>query len=193
MTTATAPTTAVPTGVTPTRNVRPQITGELNALVATVATPAGPFTVITRLDGSTVLASGWTDEPGLLLPVIHSTLRPRILQQSEATNGITDIVGAYHEGDLKVIDSVAVEQLSGPFLMHAWDVLREVPPGGPVTYTEYAELSGRPIAVRAAASACARNAAALFVPCHRVLRLDGSLGGFRWGLPVKQWLIDHEN
>ena len=42
------------------------------------------------------------------------------------------------------------------------------------------------------ADRAARNAAALFVPCHRVLRLDGSLGGFRWGLPVKRWLLDHE-
>jgi methylated-DNA-[protein]-cysteine S-methyltransferase len=62
-----------------------------------------------------------------------------------------------------------------------------------VTYTEFAARAGRPAAVRAAAQACARNAAALFVPCHRVLRLDGSLGGFRWGLPVKRWLIDHES
>ncbi|RIJ78982.1 methylated-DNA--[protein]-cysteine S-methyltransferase [Nakamurella silvestris] len=173
----------------PTRTVAPDRT---KALVATVRTPAGPFTVITRTDGEAVLASGWTDETGLLLPVIHPSLRPRMLQRSEITDRITDVVSAYHEGDIASINDVAVEQLSGPFLMHAWEVLRQVPPGGPVTYTEYAQLSGRPVAVRAAASACARNAAALFVPCHRVLRLDGSLGGFRWGLPVKQWLINHE-
>ena len=49
-----------------------------------------------------------------------------------------------------------------------------------------------PSAVRAAASICARNAAALFVPCHRVLRTGGALGGFAWGLPVKQALLDRE-
>jgi methylated-DNA-[protein]-cysteine S-methyltransferase len=70
--------------------------------------------------------------------------------------------------------------------------MRDIKPGAPVTYTAFAELSGRPAAVRGAASACARNAAALFVPCHRVLRTDGSLGGYRWGLPVKRWLLDHE-
>jgi methylated-DNA-[protein]-cysteine S-methyltransferase len=70
--------------------------------------------------------------------------------------------------------------------------LRHVKPGEPVTYTAFAELTGRPRAVRAAAAACARNAAALFVPCHRVLRTDGTLGGYRWGLDVKRWLLDHE-
>ena len=85
-----------------------------------------------------------------------------------------------------------VRQRSGEFLEHAWDVLRTVPAGAPVTYTEYAAKSGRPAAVRAAASACARNAAALFVPCHRVLRTDGTLGGFRWGLEVKRRLLAHE-
>ena len=43
-----------------------------------------------------------------------------------------------------------------------------------------------------ATSACARNAVALFVPCHRVLRTDGTLGGYRWGLDVKRWLLAHE-
>ncbi|MQA25216.1 MAG: methylated-DNA--[protein]-cysteine S-methyltransferase, partial [Micromonosporaceae bacterium] len=88
---------------------------------------------------------------------------------------------------------IPVRQLGGKFLTAAWEVLRRVPPDAPVTYTEYAALAGRPAAVRAAAQACARNAAALYVPCHRVVRIGGALGGFRWGLPVKRWLLDHES
>ena len=88
--------------------------------------------------------------------------------------------------------AVPVLQKSGPFRGHAWDMLRTVAPGHPVTYTEYAALSGNAKAVRAAASACAFNAAALFVPCHRVIRTDGSLGGFRWGLAIKESLLDRE-
>jgi len=72
-------------------------------------------------------------------------------------------------------------------------VLRSVAPGEPVTYTELAAMAGRPDAARAAASACARNACGLFVPCHRVVRTGGGLGGYRYGLGVKQWLLDHES
>jgi methylated-DNA-[protein]-cysteine S-methyltransferase len=72
-------------------------------------------------------------------------------------------------------------------------VMRDIKPGAPMTYTEFARLAGRPRAVRAAALACARNAVALFVPCHRVFRLDGGYGGYRWGIPVKQWLLTHED
>ena len=70
--------------------------------------------------------------------------------------------------------------------------MREIKPGSPLTYTEFAQLAGRPEAVRGAAAACARNPVALFTPCHRVLRMDGSLGRYRWGLPVKRLLLDHE-
>ena len=76
--------------------------------------------------------------------------------------------------------------------MHAWIVLRTVRGGEPLSYKEFAELSGRPSAIRGAAGACARNAVALFVPCHRILRTGGALGGFRWGLDVKRWLLTHE-
>lgn len=164
------------------------------ARTATVATPAGPFTVIVvDIDGTpTVLGSGWTAETGDLLPVIAPGLRPASLRRVRSVDGVTDAVVAYHEGAVTVIDEVPVRQRSGEFLQHAWDVLRGVPAGAPVTYTEFAAKAGRPSAVRAAGSACSRNAAALFVPCHRVVPAGGGVGGFRWGAPVKRWLLDHE-
>src|SRR6266545_733886 len=89
--------------------------------------------------------------------------------------------------------SVGERQLAQPFLSAAWQALRAIPPGEPISYTELAARAGRPAAVRAAAQACARNPCALFVPCHRVVRADGSLGGYRWGLPVKRWLLRWES
>ena len=154
-------------------------------------TPAGPFTAVVDADGA-VLASGWTADVDALLPLVHPSLRPASVRQVADLGDVSTAITRYHDGDLDAVDDVPVRQRSGAFLEHAWDVLRTVPAGAPVSYTEYAAKAGRPAAVRAAASACARNAAALFVPCHRVLRNDGSLGGFRWGLPVKRWLLDHE-
>ncbi|MEL4162145.1 methylated-DNA--[protein]-cysteine S-methyltransferase, partial [Corynebacterium bovis] len=73
----------------------------------------------------------------------------------------------------------------GGFRERAWRVLRHVPPGEPVTYAGFARMLGSSRAVRAAAGACASNAAALFVPCHRVLRSDGTVGGFRSSRAVR--------
>lgn len=158
---------------------------------ATQSTPIGPFTSIVDSDGS-VLASGWTDDAENLRALVHPTLRPTILQRRNDLGAVTRAVADYHNGELEAIDPIVVTQHSGEFLVHAWKVLRTVPAGHPVTYSEFAELSGRPAAVRAAAGACARNPAALFVPCHRVFRIGGVLGGFRWGLPAKRWLLAHE-
>ncbi len=163
------------------------------ATVATVPTPTGPFTVITTRDdqdAEVVLASGWTAEPGELLLLVHRSFRPGTV--TAGTPAALHAVEAYLAGEVAAIDEVAVHQLSGPFLTEAWGVLRTVPAGRPDSYAAFAARCGRPAAIRAAAQACARNAAALFVPCHRVLGSDGGLGGFRWGTPVKRWLLDHE-
>jgi methylated-DNA-[protein]-cysteine S-methyltransferase len=158
-----------------------------------VATPPGPFTVVaTRADDGSevVLASGWTADLDDLLPLVHPSLRPAAVELGHPE--ALDAVEAFLAGDVASIDSVPVQQMSGPFLTEAWHVLRTVPAGRPDSYAAFAARCGRPAAVRAAAQACARNAAALFVPCHRVLGSDGGLGGFRWGTPVKRWLLDHE-
>nr|WP_269809818.1 methylated-DNA--[protein]-cysteine S-methyltransferase [Kineosporia rhizophila] len=78
------------------------------------------------------------------------------------------------------------------FQARVWSALRRIPAGETRSYGEVAAEIGAPTAVRAVASACARNRLALVVPCHRVVRSDGTLGGFRWGLSVKQSLLDHE-
>jgi methylated-DNA-[protein]-cysteine S-methyltransferase len=157
----------------------------------TMTTPAGPLTVVTD-DEDAVRAAGFTDGVRDLLALIHPHLREEAVPVDDL-GPVTAAVRSYFDGDLTAIDGVAVEQFSGgEFMTEAWRVMREIKPGAPVTYSRFAELAGRPAAVRGAAAACARNPAALFTPCHRVLRLNGSLGGYRWGLPVKQWLLDHE-
>lgn len=159
---------------------------------ATTTTPAGPFTAIVDDDGA-VLASGWTSSADELRLLIHPSLRPLALRGLQSLGPVSAAIAKYHQGELTAIDDVPVRQQSGEFLMHAWEILRTVKAGNPVSYQDYATLAGRPAAARAAASACARNAAALFVPCHRILRTGGALGGFRWGLEVKRWLLSHES
>jgi AraC family transcriptional regulator of adaptative response/methylated-DNA-[protein]-cysteine methyltransferase len=78
------------------------------------------------------------------------------------------------------------------FQIRVWRFLLGVTEGDVVSYSEVATGIGAPRAVRAAASACARNRIAVLVPCHRVIRADGGLGGYRWGLDLKRTLIDQE-
>lgn len=78
------------------------------------------------------------------------------------------------------------------FQKRVWAHLRTIPPGCPSTYTAVARAIGQPQAIRAVASACARNRVALLVPCHRVTRMDGTLGGYRWGLERKRALLAAE-
>ena len=78
------------------------------------------------------------------------------------------------------------------FQRQVWEQLRAIPYGSTVSYGEVAKALGKPGAVRAVGRACATNPVALVIPCHRVVREDQSLGGYRWGLERKQKLIDRE-
>jgi AraC family transcriptional regulator of adaptative response/methylated-DNA-[protein]-cysteine methyltransferase len=79
------------------------------------------------------------------------------------------------------------------FQMRVWDALRRVPPGKTVSYAEVARTIGAPRAVRAVARACAANTLAVAIPCHRVVRRDGDLAGYRWGVERKRALLAREN
>jgi AraC family transcriptional regulator, regulatory protein of adaptative response / methylated-DNA-[protein]-cysteine methyltransferase len=79
------------------------------------------------------------------------------------------------------------------FQLRVWEELRRIPCGETRTYAQVAVAIGNPRAVRAVASACASNPAALINPCHRVVRTDGGLGGYRWGIERKQALLTEEH
>jgi AraC family transcriptional regulator of adaptative response/methylated-DNA-[protein]-cysteine methyltransferase len=78
------------------------------------------------------------------------------------------------------------------FQQRVWQALRAIPPGETTSYSEIAQRIGAPKSVRAVAGACAANALAVAVPCHRVVRNDGALSGYRWGVERKRALLDRE-
>lgn len=161
----------------------------MTALIQTLETPDGPFTLLVDETGH-VLASGWTSDEEQIFARLAPPHRP-----AEVAHGESDAAGAvraYYDGDARAIDGVPVRWFGTPLQREGWALLRTITPGAPLTYTAFAAALGRPTAVRAAAAICARNAPALFVPCHRVLRADGSLGGFAWGEPVKRALLERE-
>ena len=98
-----------------------------------------------------------------------------------------------------VADALAGNEVQVPlalvgtaFQKRVWDALMKIPRGQTRSYAELAASLGAPRAARAVASACAHNRVAVVVPCHRVIRGDGSLGGYRWGLDMKRGLLARE-
>jgi len=161
----------------------------MTALIQTIETPDGAFTILVD-ERQQVLSSGWTSDVEAILARLSAPRRPEALRDGETDAAAAAL--AYYAGDLSAIDAVAVKQSGTALQLAGWSALRGIAPGAPLTYTGFAAQLGNPQAVRAAASICARNAPALFVPCHRVLRTDGSLGGFAWGLDVKESLLARE-
>ncbi|PCM45480.1 methylated-DNA--[protein]-cysteine S-methyltransferase [Marinobacter sp. ANT_B65] len=88
--------------------------------------------------------------------------------------------------------SVQLDLRGTDFQCRVWRALQEIPSGSSASYGEIARRMGIPSASRAIAGACAANPLAVVVPCHRILRSDGSLSGYRWGVRRKQAVLSHE-
>jgi methylated-DNA-[protein]-cysteine S-methyltransferase len=105
---------------------------------------------------------------------------------------ISDLISDYFDGDTTAINAIKVSQPGGSFSQSAWKSMRKVRPGKVISYAQLAENSGSPKAVRAAGSACAKNAIVLVVPCHRIVKTGGALGNYAYGINKKEWLLRHE-
>ena len=105
---------------------------------------------------------------------------------------ITDLISDYFDGDIAAINAIQVRQPGAPFSQAAWKAMKKVRPGSVISYSDLAERAGSPAAIRAAGSACAKNAIVLVVPCHRIVKSGGALGNYAYGLSKKEWLLNHE-
>jgi methylated-DNA-[protein]-cysteine S-methyltransferase len=160
----------------------------MTLLTTTVDTPFGDMSLI----GTQVCLHVASFNAGL--DELRDRLAPE-LRREPIRRGETPAATAlrnYFAGDVGALDEVDVSQPGGPFHTRVWAAMRAVRPGTTVSYAELAARAGEPRAVRAAGSACARNAICLFVPCHRIVRSDGGLGGYYYGLATKQRLLEHE-
>ncbi|WP_062205321.1 methylated-DNA--[protein]-cysteine S-methyltransferase [Demequina salsinemoris] len=147
---------------------------------AQVDTPWGVLRMLATPEDGVVRAAGLDEGDRELRMRLAAPYAPRRIVEA----GMDDAVAAVHAwlgGDLGAIASVPVEQPGGEFFQEVWKTLRDVPAGEPVSYQELAASAGRPRAMRAVGTACARNAIAVLVPCHRVIRAGGVLGSYGFG------------
>jgi AraC family transcriptional regulator, regulatory protein of adaptative response / methylated-DNA-[protein]-cysteine methyltransferase len=114
-----------------------------------------------------------------------------IHRDDQALKEVVEQIVAHLEGKQSQL-SLPLDIRATAFQRRVWQALQQIPYGSTLSYGEVAAAIGRPTAVRAVARACATNPVALVIPCHRVIREDKSLGGYRWGLERKKSLLKAE-
>lgn len=157
--------------------------------VATIKTPLGALNLIA--DGRTLLGANLSTAD-YLIDGLDDRYIGYQLKQVRKIEGITDVIRDYFDGDVRALRTIKTSQPGGDFSQAAWSAMRKVKVGSTISYGELAASAGSPRAVRAAGSACAKNAIMIVVPCHRILATGGGLGGYAYGLEKKKWLLRHE-
>ncbi|WP_061963063.1 methylated-DNA--[protein]-cysteine S-methyltransferase [Demequina aurantiaca] len=151
----------------------------LPLVAAEYDTPFGELAVLVSPEDGVVRSAGFHTAADMALRV---SLRQ--LSRGWAPGELPHIdaaVEAWLSGDGSLLRGIDVQQDGGPFFQEVWETMRDVPSGETISYQELAEAAGRPRAMRAAGTACARNNIALFIPCHRVIKSGGALGNYGFG------------
>jgi AraC family transcriptional regulator, regulatory protein of adaptative response / methylated-DNA-[protein]-cysteine methyltransferase len=162
---------------------------------AIMATPLGWMVVGATDRGLCCLQFAPTPEallPQLQAEFPNATLTETTATQSEQFGAWMQALTAYLSGFQEKFLDLPIDVSGTAFQYKVWQYLQHIPQGEVQSYTEVAQGIGQPKAVRAVANACGANRVAIVIPCHRVIRGDGSLGGYRWGLERKRTLLDGE-
>lgn len=154
-----------------------------------VDSPVGPIVVAATDIGLLRLSFDGPDET---LDHLAAQVSPRVVEGGIRVDPACRELEQYFAGDRRSFDLALDTRLSRGFRADVLRHLREVRYGSTVTYAELAALAGSPRATRAVGSSMATNPIPIVVPCHRVLRSDGTLGGYAGGLDAKEWLLGLE-
>jgi len=132
------------------------------------------------------------DDPEVLLRDLQDRFPRAELRGAEADyeQTVAQVIGLVEAPQIGL--DLPLDVRGTAFQQRVWQALREIPAGSTVSYAELARRIGAPKGARAVAGACAANALAVAIPCHRVVRNDGALSGYRWGVERKQLLLDRE-
>ncbi|HEX3360382.1 MAG TPA: methylated-DNA--[protein]-cysteine S-methyltransferase [Solirubrobacterales bacterium] len=165
--------------------------GLLDVTYATADSPFGTLRLAKTPRGLVRLGLPGEDTEAMLAD-LAGRISPRVLEDPARLDEERRELDDYFAGRRHAFELPLDWQLSNGFLLRARQGIAAIPYGETRTYTDLARAAGNERAVRAAGSACSRNPIPLIVPCHRVLRSDGSLGGYAGGLEMKQRLLELE-
>ena len=156
----------------------------------TIDSELGPIVIVT--DARALCALDFGDCEERMKDLLTRRFEDFALRHETNPLGVSEKVRAYLAGDLRALDSVAVDPGGTEFQRTVWSALRTIPVGATRTYGQLAASIGRPTAPRAVGLANGRNPVAIVIPCHRVIGSNAALTGYGGGLPRKQWLLRHE-
>lgn len=162
--------------------------GFLDVAYRTLDTPIGPL-LLAVTDAGLVRVAFESEDHDLVLEQLASDVSPRILRAPARLDDTARQIDEYFAGTRDAFDVLLDLRLSTGFRREVLDRLPEIAYGHTASYAQVAALSGRPRAVRAVGTACATNPLPVVVPCHRVIRSDGSIGAYRGGPEAKAVLL----
>jgi len=157
-----------------------------------IKTPWGPIATFVDVSKEpVVIGAAFSDIPKFLKKSGHKLNIVEFKSDSKLA-GVSAVVADWVAGDVDAFNALKVRQPGGEFTQAVWKSLRKVRGGTVISYADLAAKAGRPLAVRAAGSAMATNLIAPIVPCHRVVKTGGALGGYGFGIDLKAKLLQHE-
>lgn len=156
----------------------------------TIETPDGNFHIIIDSEGvARVSGFGRLEELLKRLPEDLQGLSVKPVKNHPYEVYVKD----YYEGNIAALNFIPKDQNGTDFQKRVWKAIEQIPEGKTISYKQLSEASGNPAAVRAAGTICGLNRLILLIPCHRVLKSDGSIGSYLHGSAIKESLLRHEH